>query len=169
MCGIIGLYHPTENVSGEIYDALIQVQHRGQDAAGIATWDSKKLSLHKELGVVTEVFKTNESLGLEGNVGIGHVRYPTAGCSDVSEAQPFHSSNPVNICLAHNGTLTNSDEMKKFLLETRFCQLNTQSDSEVLLNLFAYELSKTDFDVLQNSHVFEALKRVYKDVRVALL
>ena len=71
MCGIIGLYHPTENVSGEIYDALIQVQHRGQDAAGIATWDSKKLSIHKELGVVTEVFKTNESLGLEGNVGIG--------------------------------------------------------------------------------------------------
>ena len=162
MCGIIGLYHPTENVSGEIYDALIQVQHRGQDAAGIATWDNKKLSLHKELGVVTEVFKTSESLGLDGNVGIGHVRYPTAGCSDVSEAQPFYSSNPVNICLAHNGTLTNSDEMKKFLLETHFCQFNTQSDSEVLLNLFAYELSKTRFDVLQSSHVFAALREVYK-------
>ena len=70
MCGIIGLYHPTENVSGEIYDALIQVQHRGQDAAGIATWDNKKLFLHKELGVVTEVFKTNESLSLDGNIGI---------------------------------------------------------------------------------------------------
>ena len=162
MCGIIGLYHPTENVSGEIYDALIQVQHRGQDAAGIATWDTKKLSLHKELGVVTEAFKTAESLALDGNVGIGHVRYPTAGCSDVSDAQPFHSSNPVNICLAHNGTLTNSDEMKKFLLDTHFCQFNTQSDSEVLLNLFAYELSRIKFDVLQNNHVFEALKEVYK-------
>ena len=104
MCGIIGLYHPTENVSGEIYDALIQVQHRGQDAAGIATWDNKKLSLHKELGLVAEVFKTNESLSLDGNVGIGHVRYPTAGCSDVSEAQPFHSSNPVNICLEQRNT-----------------------------------------------------------------
>ncbi len=162
MCGIIGLYHPTENVSGEIYDALIQVQHRGQDAAGIATWDKNKLSLHKELGVVTEVFKTSESLGLDGNIGIGHVRYPTAGCSDVSDAQPFHSSNPVNICLAHNGTLTNSDEMKEFLLETHFCQFNTQSDSEVLLNLFAYELSKIKFDVLKNQHVFDALKKVYK-------
>ena len=162
MCGIIGLYHPTDNVSGEIYDALIQVQHRGQDAARIATWDNKKLSLHKELGVVTEVFKTSDSLRLDGNIGIGHVRYPTAGCSDVSEAQPLHSSNPVNICLAHNGTLTNSDEMKKFLLDTHFCQFNTQSDSEVLLNLFAYELSKIKFDVLENSHVFKALTEVYK-------
>ena len=162
MCGVIGLYHPTENVSGEIYDALIQVQHRGQDAAGIATWNNKKLHLHKELGVVTEVFKTNESLNLDGNIGIGHVRYPTAGCSDVSEAQPFHTSVPVDICLAHNGTLTNSEEMKKFLLDTRFCQFNTQSDSEVLLGLFTYELSKIKFNVLNNKHVFQALKEVYK-------
>ena len=162
MCGIIGLYHPTENVSGEIYDALIQVQHRGQDAAGIATWDNKKLFLHKELGVVTEVFKTNESLNLNGNIGIGHVRYPTAGCSDVSEAQPFHSSTPVDICLAHNGTLTNSDEMKKFLLDAQFCQFNTQSDSEVLLGLFTYELSKIKFDIINNKHIFKALKEVYK-------
>ena len=162
MCGIIGLYHPTENVSGEIYDALIQVQHRGQDAAGIATWDNKKLFLHKELGVVTEVFKTNESLNLNGNIGIGHVRYPTAGCSDVSEAQPFHSSTPVDICLAHNGTLTNSDEMKKFLLDAQFCQFNTKSDSEVLLGLFTYELSKIKFDIINNKHIFKALKEVYK-------
>ena len=162
MCGIIGLYHPTENVSGEIYDALIQVQHRGQDAAGIATWVNKKLFLHKELGVVTEVFKTNESLNLNGNIGIGHVRYPTAGCSDVSEAQPFHSSTPVDICLAHNGTLTNSDEMRKFLLDAQFCQFNTQSDSEVLLGLFTYELSKIKFDIINNKHIFKALKEVYK-------
>ena len=84
--------------------------------------NKNKLSVHKDLGVVTEVFKTVESLDLKGNVGIGHVRYPTAGCSDVSEAQPFHTINPVEICLAHNGTLTNSDEMREFLLNKKFCK-----------------------------------------------
>jgi amidophosphoribosyltransferase len=161
VCGIVAIYRSKENVAGEIYDALIQVQHRGQDAAGIATWDSKKLSMHKELGLVTEVFKTEDSLNLEGNIGIGHVRYPTAGCSDVSEAQPFYSANPVTVALAHNGTLTNSEDMKKFLLETHFCQFNTGSDSEVLLNLFAFELSQIKFSTLSNQHVFSALKKVY--------
>ena len=162
MCGIIGIHHKDKNVAGDIYDALIQVQHRGQDAAGIATWDKSKMSLHKELGVVTEVFKTNESLGLDGNIGVGHVRYPTAGCSDASEAQPFYSANPVNISLAHNGTLTNSKQIKTNLLKTHFCQFNTQSDSEVLLNLFSYELYKTNFRTLKHSHVFSALKSVYQ-------
>ena len=162
MCGIIGMYHKNKDVAGDIYDALIQVQHRGQDAAGIATWDKFKMSLHKELGVVTEVFKTNESLGLEGNIGVGHVRYPTAGCSDASEAQPFYSANPVNISLAHNGTLTNSRQIKTNLLKTHFCQFNTRSDSEVLLNLFSYELYKTNFRALKHSHVFSALKNVYQ-------
>ena len=162
MCGIVGIYHKDNDVAGDIYDALIQVQHRGQDAAGIATWDDTKMSLHKDLGVVTEVFKTNESLSLEGNMGVGHVRYPTAGCSDASEAQPFYSANPVNISLAHNGTLTNSDKIKGALLKTHFCQFNTQSDSEVLLNLFSYELYKTNFRTLKHSHIFSALKNVYK-------
>ena len=162
MCGIVGIYHKDNDVAGDIYDALIQVQHRGQDAAGITTWDGTKMSLHKDLGVVTEVFKTNESLSLEGNVGVGHVRYPTAGCSDASEAQPFYSANPVNISLAHNGTLTNSDKIKGALLKTHFCQFNTQSDSEVLLNLFSYELYKTNFRTLKHSHIFSALKNVYR-------
>ena len=162
MCGIVGIYHKKNDVAGDIYDALIQVQHRGQDAAGISTWDKSKMSLHKELGVVTEVFKTNESLRLEGNIGVGHVRYPTAGCSDASEAQPFYSANPVNISLAHNGTLTNSEQIKANLLKTHFCQFNTSSDSEVLLNLFSYELYKTNFKALKHSHVFSALKSVYK-------
>lgn len=162
MCGIVGIYHKKNDVAGDIYDALIQVQHRGQDAAGISTWDKSKMSLHKELGVVTEVFKTNESLRLEGNIGVGHVRYPTAGCSDASEAQPFYSANPVNISLAHNGTLTNSEQIKANLLKTHFCQFNTSSDSEVLLNLFSYELYKTNFRALKHSHVFSALKSVYK-------
>jgi amidophosphoribosyltransferase len=89
------------------------------------------------------------------------VRYPTAGCSDVSEAQPFYSANPVTVALAHNGTLTNSESMRDFLLETHFCQFNTGSDSEVLLNLFAFELSQINFDTLSNEHVFKALKKVY--------
>jgi len=161
MCGIVGIYHKNKNVAGEIYDGLIQVQHRGQDAAGICTWDKKHMSLYKNLGVVTEVFKTEESLNLGGNIGVGHVRYPTAGCDGSDEAQPFYSANPVNICLAHNGTLINSDKIKKDLLKTHFCQFNTESDSEVLLNLLAYELYKTNFKVLTKKHVFDALKNVF--------
>ena len=105
MCGIVGIYHDNENVCGSIYDGLIQVQHRGQDAVGISTLDKTKMYLHKDTGLVTEVFKTDNSLSqLNGNIGIGHVRYPTAGSDDSSEAQPFYTANPVNIALAHNGT-----------------------------------------------------------------
>ena len=161
MCGIIGIYHKKKNVASDIYDALIQVQHRGQDAAGISTWDSSRMYLYKELGLVTEVFKSNDSLNLDGNIGVGHVRYPTAGKDDVSEAQPFHTSNPVNVSLAHNGTLTNSKKIRDSLLKTRFCQFNTQSDSEVLLNLFTYELFNTNYRKLTTAHVFRALKNVF--------
>ena len=162
MCGIVGIYHDSENVCGSIYDGLIQVQHRGQDAVGISTWDKTKMYLHKDTGLVTEVFKTDNSLSqLNGNIGIGHVRYPTAGSDDSSEAQPFYTANPVNIALAHNGTLINSEQIKSQLIKTHFCQFNTTSDSEVLLNLFAYELYKTNFRKLTNAHVFKALKEVY--------
>ena len=162
MCGIVGIYHDNENVCGSIYDGLIQVQHRGQDAVGISTWDKTKMYLHKDTGLVTEVFKTDNSLSqLNGNIGIGHVRYPTAGSDDSSEAQPFYTANPVNIALAHNGTLINSEQIKSQLIKTHFCQFNTTSDSEVLLNLFAYELYKTNFRKLTNTHVFKALKEVY--------
>ena len=162
MCGIVGIYHKNTHVCTDIYDALIQVQHRGQDAAGIATWDQSKMSTHKDLGLVSEVFRVNEALiNLTGNMGIGHVRYPTAGCDEVGEAQPFYTANPVNITLAHNGTLTNSEELKESLIKTHFCQFNTSSDSEVLLNLFAYELYKTNFRKLTKAHVFRALKIVF--------
>ena len=161
MCGIVGIYHKQKDVSNDICDALIQLQHRGQDAAGISTWNKSKMDLHKELGLVTEVFKQADSLNLEGNIGIGHVRYPTAGRDNASEAQPFHTLNPVNISLAHNGTLTNSEEIKNRLLKTNFCQFNTDSDSEVLLKLFAYELYKTNFKSLKKKHVFTALKNVF--------
>lgn len=163
MCGLVGIYHKKDQVSADIYDGLIQVQHRGQDAAGIATWDKSKMYTHKELGLVSEVFKTSDSLiNLNGNMGIGHVRYPTAGCDDVSEAQPFYTANPINITLAHNGTLTNSERIKEELTKTHFCQFNTSSDSEVLLKLFAYELYKTNYRKVSNNHIFKALKNVFK-------
>ena len=162
MCGLVGIYHKKNQVSADIYDGLVQVQHRGQDAAGIATWDKSKMYTHKELGLVSEVFKTSDSLiNLNGNMGIGHVRYPTAGCDDVSEAQPFYTANPINITLAHNGTLTNSETIKEELTKTHFCQFNTSSDSEVLLKLFAYELYKTNYRKVSNDHVFRALKNVF--------
>ena len=163
MCGVVGIYHKKENACGDIYDALIQVQHRGQDAAGISTWDSSKMSTYKELGLVTEVFKSKESLeNLIGNMGIGHVRYPTAGGDNINEAQPLYTANPINVTLAHNGTLTNSEKLKKDLVKTHFCQFNTNSDSEVLLNLFCYELHKINFRKLTKNHVYAALKNVFK-------
>ena len=163
MCGIVALFNPNENVANSIYDGLIQLQHRGQDAAGISTLNKNKMHLHKDTGLVTEVFKSDKSkLNLIGNLGIGHVRYPTAGSNDVNDSQPFYTSNPVNITLAHNGTLTNSESIRKNLLKTHFCQFNTNSDSEALMHLFAYELYKTNFRKLNTSHVFRALKSIYE-------
>ena len=163
MCGIVALFSPNENVANTIYDGLIQLQHRGQDAAGISTLNDNKMHLHKDTGLVTEVFKSDKSkLNLVGNLGIGHVRYPTAGSNDVNDSQPFYTSNPVNITLAHNGTLTNSESIRKNLLKTHFCQFNTNSDSEALMHLFAYELYKTNFRKLNTSHVFRALKSIYE-------
>ncbi|MFL3004628.1 MAG: amidophosphoribosyltransferase [Candidatus Neomarinimicrobiota bacterium] len=163
MCGIVALFSPNENVATSIYDGLIQLQHRGQDAAGISTLNNTKMHLYKDTGLVTEVFKSDKSkLNLIGNLGIGHVRYPTAGSNDVNDSQPFYTSNPVNITLAHNGTLTNSESIRENLLKTHFCQFNTNSDSEALMHLFAYELHKTNFRKLTTSHVFKALKSIYE-------
>ena len=165
MCGIVGIYKSNgKDVSADIYDGLIQVQHRGQDASGISTWNNSKMFMHKELGLVSEVFKKESLLKLTGNIGIGHVRYPTAGCDDVIESQPFYSANPVSISLAHNGTLINSNKVRSQLIKTRFCQFNTESDSEVLLNLFAYELSKIQYRKLSKSHIFKALESVYRSI-----
>ena len=163
MCGILALYNPKVDVAKDIYDGLIQLQHRGQDAAGISSLDSSIMHLHKDTGLVTEVFKkTKSKVNLTGNLGIGHVRYPTAGNNDVNDSQPFFTSNPVNIALAHNGTLTNSDSIRDKLIKTHFCQFNTNSDSEALMHLFAYELYKTNFRKLNTSHVFRALKSIYE-------
>ena len=163
MCGVLGLYHNKSGVAEDIYDGLIQLQHRGQDAAGIATLNSSKMHLYKELGLVTEVFKKAQlKSNLSGSIGIGHVRYPTAGSNDVTDSQPFYTANPAIISLAHNGTLTNSDKIKSNLVKTSFCQFNTNSDSEVLMKLFAYELYCTGFKKLGKVHIFKALKEVFE-------
>ena len=163
MCGIIGIYNKKYNVVDEICEGLIQLQHRGQDAAGVATLDNSKMYLHKNLGLVTEVFKKEVSrISLNGNIGIGHVRYPTAGSNGINDSQPFYTANPVNITLAHNGTLVNSHKIRSDLIKTNFCQFNTRSDSEVLLNLFAYELYNINFRKLGISHIFKALEKVFK-------
>ena len=162
MCGIVALYNTESSVANDIYDGLIQLQHRGQDAAGISTLDNSKMHLYKDTGLVTEVFKSEKSkINLVGNLGIGHVRYPTAGSNDVNDSQPFYTSNPVNITLAHNGTLTNSNSIREELVKTHFCQFNTNSDSEALMHLFAYELYKTNFRKLTKTHVIRALKAIY--------
>ncbi len=139
MCGIVGLFtHSTVNQS--LYDALTVLQHRGQDAAGIMTSEGGSLHLRKDNGLVRDVFHTRHMLRLHGNMGIGHVRYPTAGCSSSAEAQPFYVNSPFGISLAHNGNLTNAETLKRELFRDDLRHINTDSDSEVLLNILAHEL-----------------------------
>jgi len=141
MCGIIGIVaHSPVNQS--IYDGLTVLQHRGQDAAGIITCEADRLHLRKNNGLVRDVFHTRHMRRLQGNMGIGHVRYPTAGCESSAEAQPFYVNSPYGISLAHNGNLTNADKLKQELFQEDLRQINTDSDSEILLNVFAHELQK---------------------------
>ena len=141
MCGLVGIVG-CGNVNQLLYDALIVLQHRGQDAAGIMTSDGDHLYLRKSNGLVRDVFHQRHMLRLRGSIGIGHVRYPTAGCSDSSEAQPFYTNSPYGIALGHNGNLTNSHALKEMLFRDDRRNLNTESDSEVLLNVFAHELQR---------------------------
>src|SRR5262245_37349039 len=140
MCGLVGIVGH-EPVNQGLYDALTVLQHRGQDAAGIMTDDAGRLRVRKGNGLVRDVFLERHMLKLAGNVGLGHVRYPTAGSASLSEAQPFYVNSPYGICLAHNGNLVNADELKRLVTQQDHRHLNTNSDSEVLLNVFAHELS----------------------------
>ena len=164
MCGVVGIVsHSPANQA--IYDALTVLQHRGQDAAGIVTWSDKGLHQRRANGLVRDVFLTRHMLRLKGNVGIGHVRYPTAGGAKSSEAQPFYVNSPYGICLAHNGNLTNHDELTNHLVQEDRRHLNTTSDSEVLLNVFAHELH-----VRANGHptaeqIFGAVEAVHRRCR----
>jgi amidophosphoribosyltransferase len=161
MCGIIGIVGQTD-VAASLYDALTVLQHRGQDAAGIATTDGRTLHLHKANGLVRDVFDAPQMARLVGRVGIGHCRYPTAGSEGSAEAQPFYVNSPFGIALAHNGNLVNTDELRREVFEQDRRHINTGSDSEVLLNVFAHELQAQDVLRIGPEHVFKAIAGVHR-------
>jgi len=141
MCGIIGVVGRNGvHVNQLIYDGLTVLQHRGQDAAGIMTDFEGQFRLRKSNGLVSDIFYTRHMQRLEGHIGLGHVRYPTAGSSSKAEAQPFYVNSPYGLSIAHNGNLTNAEELRKNLLDSYFRHMNTKSDSEILLNVLAVEL-----------------------------
>jgi amidophosphoribosyltransferase len=164
MCGIVGVVG-TSAVNQRLYDALTVLQHRGQDAAGIMTAFEGRLCSRKGSGLVRDVFEQQHMLELAGNVGIGHVRYPTAGCDNASEAQPFYVNAPYGICLAHNGNLTNATELAAVLIREDRRHLNTESDSEVLLNVFASELQRVGTPRVTPADIFAAAHAVYRRCR----
>jgi len=149
----------------DLYDGLIVLQHRGQDAAGLATYDGNQVHMKKGNGLVRDVFRTKNMIRLQGNMGIGHVRYPTAGCYTEEEAQPFYVNAPFGIVLGHNGNLTNYATLKKEVIDKDLRHLNTTSDSELLLNVLAHELIQEKADKqLKPEQIFKAVKRVYKRI-----
>ncbi len=164
MCGIVGIVAHGP-VNQRIYDALTVLQHRGQDAAGIMTCDDEALYLRKDSGLVRDVFQQRHMLQLRGNIGIGHVRYPTAGCEAAAEAQPFYVNAPYGIGIAHNGNLTNAEELAEALWRDERRHLNTSSDSEALLNILASELQRQDAGELKPADLFRALGNVYRRIR----
>ena len=161
MCGIIGIVSQ-QSVAQVIYDGLLVLQHRGQDAAGMMTCDGNKLHLRKDNGQVSDVFHTRHMVKLVGNMGIGHVRYPTAGCSSSAESQPFYVNSPYGISLAHNGNLTNVESLKRNLYTEDLRHINTESDSEVLLNVLAHELHKGGKLDLKVDDIFHAVSETHK-------
>ncbi|EJL6351014.1 amidophosphoribosyltransferase [Vibrio cholerae] len=165
MCGIVGIVGTTP-VNQSIYDALTVLQHRGQDAAGICTIESNRFRLRKANGLVRDVFEAKHMQRLQGNVGIGHVRYPTAGSSSASEAQPFYVNSPFGITLAHNGNLTNANQVRQKLFEKDRRHVNTTSDSEVLLNVLAHEIDTVKGNVTADD-VFRAISNVHRTIRGA--
>ncbi|HET8729933.1 MAG TPA: amidophosphoribosyltransferase [Moraxellaceae bacterium] len=166
MCGIVAIAGKSP-VNQSLYDALTVLQHRGQDAAGIVTCHNGRLFLRKENGMVRDVFHTRHMMRLMGNFGIGHVRYPTAGSSSSAEAQPFYVNSPYGITLAHNGNLTNAHEIARDLFRTDLRHINTDSDSEVLLNVFAHELQAQNKFNPSEDDVFAAVAGVHRRCRGA--
>lgn len=164
MCGIVGIVGKSD-VNLQLYDALTMLQHRGQDAAGIVTCHQGKFAQQKANGLVRDVFRTRHMQRLIGNVGIGHVRYPTAGSSGPALAQPFYVNSPYGIAMAHNGNLTNTDAIREHLYRTDLRHVNTDSDSEVLLNVFAHELQRQGKLEPEAEDIFNAIKNVHRRVR----
>ncbi len=166
MCGIVGIVGQS-SVNLAIYDSLTVLQHRGQDAAGIVTSDKRRLYLRKDNGLVRDVFHTRHMRNLPGNMGIGHVRYPTAGSSGPAQAQPLYVNSPYGIALGHNGNLTNSEALSKEIFRDDLRHLNTDSDSEVLLNIFAHELQQQHKINPAAEDVFTAIRALHKRCRGA--
>ncbi len=156
--GIVG----QKPVNQAIYDALTVLQHRGQDAAGIITESDNRLHIRKSNGLVRDVFQQRDMSRLQGNVGLGHVRYPTAGSASLSEAQPFYVNSPYGVCLAHNGNLVNAEELKNHVVREDRRHLNTNSDTEILLNVFAHELGQQSADGLTPDHILNAVDALHK-------
>ncbi|HEU0224514.1 MAG TPA: amidophosphoribosyltransferase [Steroidobacteraceae bacterium] len=164
MCGIVGIVG-TGPVNQRIYDALTVLQHRGQDAAGIMTMDEQALFVRKDAGLVRDVFRERDMRQLAGHAGIGHVRYPTAGCDGPDEAQPFYVNAPFGIGIGHNGNLTNAEELSRTMIGEDRRHLNTRSDSEVLLNVLASELQRSQAARLSAADLFRALEAVFRRCR----
>ncbi|SDY42536.1 amidophosphoribosyltransferase [Collimonas sp. OK242] len=165
MCGIVGIasHNPANQL---IYDALLLLQHRGQDAAGIATNHGNGFFMHKANGLVRDVFRTRNMRSLPGNFGIGQVRYPTAGTASAEEAQPFYVNAPFGIILAHNGNLTNAEQLKIEMFKNDRRHINTDSDTEVLLNVLAHEIQQATIGYsLDPGVLFKAVASVHKRVR----
>ncbi|MGB0713247.1 MAG: amidophosphoribosyltransferase [Gammaproteobacteria bacterium] len=166
MCGIIGLVGRGP-VNQTLYDGLTVLQHRGQDAAGIVTSQDGHVFLRKDNGMVRDVFRTRHMRDLQGNIGIGHVRYPTAGLSNSAEAQPFYVNSPYGIALGHNGNLTNANALKQELFEEGLRHINTESDSEILLNILAAELQAIGKLRIEPDDLFRAVAGVHRRCRGA--
>lgn len=161
MCGVVGIVGK-KNVSFDLYDGISMLQHRGQDAAGMVTCEGDRLTLRKENGLVRDVFSQRQLETLSGNLGIAHVRYPTAGTSSSAEAQPMYVNSPFGICMAHNGNLINAEELNEDLFRSDRRHINTSSDSEVLLNVFAHELQCVAGLRIQPDDVFKTVERVHE-------
>ncbi len=162
MCGILAIYGH-QSVAQSLHDGLLLLQHRGQDAAGIITQEGNRIYQHKGNGLVRDVFQANNKLNLKGSIGIAHVRYPTAGTSHRAEAQPLYVNSPYGIALAHNGNLINSEKLITQLFNENRRHINTGSDSEILLNIFAHELLQQKL-MLGPNEIFEAVKKLHKRV-----
>ena len=166
MCGIVGVISKAP-ANQLIYDALLLLQHRGQDAAGIVTMLGTKCFMHKARGMVRDVFRTRNMRSLPGTVGLGQVRYPTAGNAySEEEAQPFYVNAPFGIVLVHNGNLTNAHALKSELFDIDRRHINTQSDTEVLINVLAHELELAARDLpLSPEAIFKAVAAVHKRIK----
>jgi amidophosphoribosyltransferase len=168
MCGIVGMLSTTKkDVGVYIYDALSIIQHRGQDAAGITTASKGRFYMRKGNGLVRNVFRTRHMTKLIGDMGIGHIRYPTAGSSSCAEAQPFYVNSPYGIAFAHNGNLTNAEALAKELFEQDLRHTNTNSDSEILLNVLASEIAKEQKHRINETDIFKAVTKLHQRVQGA--